>query len=808
MYFKNKFKKAFTLVELVVVIAVIAILTGASVGAYIGVTDNAKRSNAQVTQTEVKNLWQTFLVSDYDSTKSLSKNAEYFCLEYYPENNGTTNLNYKEISLNTSSISSRVNIKQENKEDTNNGLFIKIESSYPSYFLTNSNGYILETSSISKNENEFKSSIDSSSNISDSDKTIFDSKDDTSDAMEISNITDNEGNVKRGYKYTKVSIDNNIYYVKSGESLVDTDSRTKPSINSTISNVYGYDFEYYLNNSLYDAETKLTPISNEGTLINEVDQNNETLYSYGYVVDEITLFKKVNSFVNDLNLSNYQVSVKQGDNVTWFSSFQSMIDTSKDESKSFNLDSPSSGTYYIFVGNTTLYEDFTLPSGYMIVIDNVLVDTSETSNYANYYDLSSKKDISTIRDYSNDGKTGRLNSNGVTNTKVSGVDNQGANEYGSIKYTFTINEGVTLNLSDNTALDVLSHMSAGNGGGGFKLNTYGVLNNNGVINLNSGSTFRSLGVSNGSGKINALDGSLVYEMFKITDFKGGSISSIYNNNNIFPFSLYYIDNIQCDLYLNYGSDYKFISALYSFSKFYLINFDFISISNGLFTFNSNDTIIRKNVENGVTNITLEKGSLNDAELSFELYVKVKSTSYTFPLNNVNLILKEGTSVNVSKNKIYLLNTSSLNIDKGATLNISNNSCIIDTYVDDNALDATINEATTYAGKSEKGLLFTYKCQKYYLYFYKLLKYYNENTKNIYINGIINGNFYSNLKRVISNTYNMNENDDTKTYKNFIALYNNSVSISSNQKYTDNQDSIKSYWTFPKVTFTSKEVVED
>lgn len=44
---KKFFKKGFTLVELVVSIAVIAILTGTAVGAYFGVTESAKHSNAE-----------------------------------------------------------------------------------------------------------------------------------------------------------------------------------------------------------------------------------------------------------------------------------------------------------------------------------------------------------------------------------------------------------------------------------------------------------------------------------------------------------------------------------------------------------------------------------------------------------------------------------------------------------------------------------------------------------------------------------------------------------------------------------------
>ena len=47
MSLKRKMKKGFTLVELVVVIAVIAILSAVSVGAYFGITESAKQSQAE-----------------------------------------------------------------------------------------------------------------------------------------------------------------------------------------------------------------------------------------------------------------------------------------------------------------------------------------------------------------------------------------------------------------------------------------------------------------------------------------------------------------------------------------------------------------------------------------------------------------------------------------------------------------------------------------------------------------------------------------------------------------------------------------
>ena len=56
MNLKRKMRKGFTLVELVVVIAVIAVLAAVSVGAYFGVTDSAKSSNAQSYLKQIKDF--------------------------------------------------------------------------------------------------------------------------------------------------------------------------------------------------------------------------------------------------------------------------------------------------------------------------------------------------------------------------------------------------------------------------------------------------------------------------------------------------------------------------------------------------------------------------------------------------------------------------------------------------------------------------------------------------------------------------------------------------------------------------------
>ena len=83
----------------------------------------------------------------------------------------------------------------------------------------------------------------------------------------------------------------------------------------------------------------------------------------------------------------------------------------------------------------------------------------------------------------------------------------------------------------------------------------------GYVVMNAGSTITvngSLycwGYISGSGEIIANSGAKVYEPFQICDLRGGTATSNLNGNNkrVFPFSQYYVQNIEAPLTVNYGA---------------------------------------------------------------------------------------------------------------------------------------------------------------------------------------------------------------------------------------------------------------
>ena len=139
MQIKKRIKKGFTLVELVVVIAVIAILAAVSIGAYFGITDSANRSADEQAVTQMNTMLETYeilngKVDDVEEAKDIF------------EDNGLTDYTpfYGKNTFYWTYDDSRVIIWEEEKGVTYPSWAVEKYKSYSESLKTSADWYNLE----------------------------------------------------------------------------------------------------------------------------------------------------------------------------------------------------------------------------------------------------------------------------------------------------------------------------------------------------------------------------------------------------------------------------------------------------------------------------------------------------------------------------------------------------------------------------------------------------------------------------------------------------------------------------------------
>ena len=167
------------------------------------------------------------------------------------------------------------------------------------------------------------------------------------------------------------------------------------------------------------------------------------------------------------------------------------------------------------------------------------------------------------------------------------------------------------------------------------------------IMLNNGANLYAWGYIIGDGSITANSGANVYEYYQVTDWRGGSQTGNMANNKqkVFPFTQYYVQNIEAALTLNAGAnEYTYISVTASFIGTKSATIPFVG-SNGLFKLGANGQFTKRYIpaqDRMVFTISGE-ASLNSIALSVA-GVSVDSKDYVLPINNnVDIVITSGTT---------------------------------------------------------------------------------------------------------------------------------------------------------------------
>lgn len=199
------------------------------------------------------------------------------------------------------------------------------------------------------------------------------------------------------------------------------------------------------------------------------------------------------------------------------------------------------------------------------------------------------------------------------------------------------------------------------------------------IVLESDSSLYCWGFITGKGDIVAKSGSKVYEEFQIADHRGGNKTRTLNSQEkTFPFSQYYVQNIEARLEIQYGAIEEAVCRMYATSDDPAdITLHFIAKdSGGLFNLTSKDSKFVKWYDPQTERVSYEVyGDANLSSISFTLKVsifsvKVNSAHFNLPImQNATINVKSGTTT--IDQSLCLIPGSQLIIDEGATVNIAN-----------------------------------------------------------------------------------------------------------------------------------------
>lgn len=203
------------------------------------------------------------------------------------------------------------------------------------------------------------------------------------------------------------------------------------------------------------------------------------------------------------------------------------------------------------------------------------------------------------------------------------------------------------------------------------------------ITLNNSANLYAWGYITGDGSITANSGANVYEYYQVTDWRGGTQTKAMVNNNqkVFPFTQYYVQNIEAALTLNAGAnEYTYISVTASIVGTKSATIPFVG-SNGLFKLGADGQFTKRYIpaqDRMVFTISGE-ASLNSIAMSVS-GVTVDSKNYVLPINNnVDIVITSGTTT-IEKDAALLPGVTVL-IAKDAELKVASAASL---YVYDDA----------------------------------------------------------------------------------------------------------------------------
>ena len=251
--------------------------------------------------------------------------------------------------------------------------------------------------------------------------------------------------------------------------------------------------------------------------------------------------------------------------------------------------------------------------------------------------------------------------------------------------TLTMSEGTSITVNGAISLGGRYFAAAGSQQG-RPVGDYGYIKmaDNSSITVKNGGNLYAWGFISGSGSVLAESGATVYEFYQIADFRGGTASSNMGNK-VFPFSQYFVQNIEVPLTLNAGANEQVYSGVYAMSTTYTTAINFIG-DTGMFKVESGS--FTKDYDEKTDRLVFTvngKAALNTLSLKLA-GMSVNSASYVLPItNNITINIQSG-NVTINQDAALLAGVE-VNIAEGAGLTVANGKNIYfydsDEWISDN-----------------------------------------------------------------------------------------------------------------------------
>ena len=239
--------------------------------------------------------------------------------------------------------------------------------------------------------------------------------------------------------------------------------------------------------------------------------------------------------------------------------------------------------------------------------------------------------------------------------------------------TLTMSEGTSITVNGAISLGG-RYFAAGGGQQGRPVGDYGYIKmaDNSSITVKNGGKLYAWGFISGSGSVLAESGATVYEFYQIADFRGGSASSGMGHG-VFPFSQYFVQNIEVPLTLNAGANEQVYSGVYAMKSTYTTAINFIG-DTGMFKVESGS--FTKDYDEKTDRLVFTvngEAALNTLALTLA-GVDVNSASYVLPItNNITINIQSG-NVTINQDAALLAGVE-VNIAEGAGLTVANGKSI-------------------------------------------------------------------------------------------------------------------------------------